>query len=136
MIMGDTCTRACAFCNVKTGLPNSLDQNEPVQRADATAPAWPCTHCGYFGSHIYLADWWGAAFGRHHTGHPRALSGYDDRGAYALLLRKAGALEIVVGAKPDVFNHNLETVPSLFAEPDHNARLGEHRSIELFHPLQ
>ena len=37
MIMGDTCTRACAFCNVKTGLPNSLDQNEPVQVADATA---------------------------------------------------------------------------------------------------
>jgi lipoic acid synthetase len=37
MIMGDTCTRACAFCNVKTGLPGALDANEPVHVAEATA---------------------------------------------------------------------------------------------------
>ena len=114
MIMGDTCTRACAFCNVKTGLPRALDANEPARVADAVAKLGL--------SHVVvtsvdrddLAD--GGA--RHFAGVIAAIRGASPATTIEVLtpdfLRKAGALEIVVAAKPDVFNHNLETVASKY----------------------
>ncbi len=114
MIMGDTCTRACAFCNVKTGLPRGLDPNEPGRVADAVAKLGL--------SHVVvtsvdrddLAD--GGA--RHFAATIEAIRAVSPKTTIEVLtpdfLRKPGALEIVVAAKPDVFNHNLETVASKY----------------------
>ncbi|TAH65680.1 MAG: lipoyl synthase [Rhodopseudomonas palustris] len=122
MIMGDTCTRACAFCNVKTGLPAALDRSEPDNVAEATAKLGL--------SHIVLtsvdrddlADG-GAA---HIAATIAAVRGRCPDTTIEVLtpdfLRKDGALEIVVAAKPDVFNHNLETVPARYLEVRPGAR--------------
>ncbi len=110
MIMGEICTRACAFCNVATGKPAPLDQAEPESVAKAVAKMGL--------SHVVitsvdrddLAD--GGA--QHFADVIRAIRAMSPTTTIEVLtpdfLRKDGALEIVVAAKPDVFNHNLETV--------------------------
>jgi lipoic acid synthetase len=114
MIMGDTCTRACAFCNVKTGLPGPLDPSEPAHVADATAKLGLAHIVVTSVDRDDLAD--GGA--RHFADTIRAIRERCPQTTIEVLtpdfLRKDGALEIVVDAKPDVFNHNLETVPSLY----------------------
>jgi lipoic acid synthetase len=114
MIMGDTCTRACAFCNVKTGLPGELDRDEPAHVADATAKLGLAHIVVTSVDRDDLAD--GGA--RHFADTIRAIRARCPQTTIEVLtpdfLRKDGALEIVVEAKPDVFNHNLETVPSLY----------------------
>jgi lipoyl synthase len=114
MIMGDTCTRACAFCNVKTGLPGALDANEPSHVADATAKLGLAHIVVTSVDRDDLPD--GGA--RHFAETIRAIRERCPQTTIEVLtpdfLRKEGALEIVVEAKPDVFNHNLETVPSLY----------------------
>jgi lipoyl synthase len=114
MIMGDTCTRACAFCNVKTGLPGPLDLSEPAHVADATAKLGLAHIVVTSVDRDDLAD--GGA--RHFADTIRAIRERCPQTTIEVLtpdfLRKDGALEIVVDAKPDVFNHNLETVPSLY----------------------
>jgi lipoic acid synthetase len=114
MIMGDTCTRACAFCNVKTGRPGELDQGEPVHVAEATARLGLAHIVVTSVDRDDLAD--GGA--RHFADTIRAIRARCPQTTIEVLtpdfLRKDGALEIVVEAKPDVFNHNLETVPSLY----------------------
>jgi lipoic acid synthetase len=114
MIMGDTCTRACAFCNVKTGLPAPLDPKEPEHIAQAVFKLGL--------EHVVitsvdrddLAD--GGA--EHFAQVIRAIRALSPKTTIEILtpdfLRKEGALEIVVAARPDVFNHNLETVPSKY----------------------
>jgi lipoyl synthase len=112
MIMGDTCTRACAFCNVKTGLPNALDQDEPLKVADAVAKL------GLHHVVITSVDRDDLSDGgaQHFADVIHAIRARSPQTTIEILtpdfLRKDGALEIVVAAKPDVFNHNLETVPS------------------------
>jgi len=114
MIMGDTCTRACAFCNVRTGIPGPLDIEEPERVGDAVAK---------LGLHHVvitsvdrddLADGGGA----HFAAVIRAIRAQSPGTTIEVLtpdfLRKDGAVEVVVEAKPDVFNHNLETVPSKY----------------------
>ena len=112
MIMGDTCTRACAFCNVRTGMPQPLDVNEPENVADAVAKLGL--------EHVVITsvdrddlDDGGA---QHFVETIAAIRKRSPRTTIEILtpdfLRKEGALEKVVAAKPDVFNHNLETVPS------------------------
>jgi lipoic acid synthetase len=114
MIMGDTCTRACAFCNVKTGLPGALDANEPSHVADATAKLGLAYIVVTSVDRDDLPD--GGA--RHFAETIRAIRERCPQTTIEVLtpdfLRKDGALEIVVEARPDVFNHNLETVPSLY----------------------
>jgi lipoyl synthase len=114
MIMGDTCTRACAFCNVKTGLPGALDPHEPNRVAEATATLG-LTHVVVTSvDRDDLADG-GAA---HFAAVIRAVRARCTSTTIEVLtpdfLRKGGAAETVVAARPDVFNHNLETVPSLY----------------------
>jgi len=114
MIMGDTCTRACAFCNVKTGLPGPLDGEEPNRVADAVA------RLGL--RHVVITsvdrDDLPDGGARHFANVITAVRGANPETTIEVLtpdfLRKEGALEIVVAARPDVFNHNLETVPSLY----------------------
>lgn len=114
MIMGDTCTRACAFCNVRTGLPGALDLLEPQNVAEATAKLGL--------AHIVVTsvdrddlDDGGA---EHFAQTIRAIRERCPQTTIEVLtpdfLRKNGALEKVVAAKPDVFNHNLETVASRY----------------------
>ena len=114
MMMGDTCTRACAFCNVKTGLPGPLDPNEPARVADATAKLGLAHIVVTSVDRDDLAD----GGGRHFADTIRAIRGRCPQTTIEVLtpdfLRKDGALEVVVEARPDVFNHNLETVPSLY----------------------
>ena len=114
MILGDTCTRACAFCNVKTGMPGALDPNEPIHVADATAKLGLAHVVVTSVDRDDLADG-----GAHHFAQTiRAIrercSGTTIEVLTPDFLRKDGALERVVEARPDVFNHNLETVPSLY----------------------
>ena len=122
MIMGDTCTRACAFCNVKTGLPGALDANEPDNVAQAVAKLGL--------DHIVITSVdrddlpdGGAA---HFAATIRAIRARTPNTTIEVLtpdfLRKPGALEVVVEATPDIYNHNLETVPSLYLKIRPGAR--------------
>ncbi|MGJ4939348.1 lipoyl synthase [Bradyrhizobium sp. HKCCYLS1011] len=122
MIMGDTCTRACAFCNVKTGLPDTLDASEPEHVAEATFKLG-LTHVVVTSvDRDDLADG-GAA---HIAATIRAIRDRCPTTTIEVLtpdfLRKDSALELVVAAKPDVFNHNLETVPSRYLSVRPGAR--------------
>jgi lipoyl synthase len=114
MIMGDTCTRACAFCNVKTGVPGALDLNEPLHVAEATAKLG-LKHVVVTSVDRDDLDDGGAA---HFAAVIRAIRAQCPTTTIEVLtpdfLRKDGALPTVVAAKPDVFNHNLETVPSKY----------------------
>lgn len=114
MIMGDTCTRACAFCNVKTGLPGALDLEEPVNVARAVA------EMGL--SHVVITsvdrdDLIDGGAG-HFAEVVRAVRRLNPATTIEILtpdfLRKEGAAETVIDSRPDVFNHNLETVPRLY----------------------
>ncbi|MCC7283407.1 MAG: lipoyl synthase [Acetobacteraceae bacterium] len=114
MIMGDVCTRACAFCNVATGLPGQLDADEPRRVGDAVAKLGLRHVVVTSVDRDDLAD--GGA--RHFAHTIRAIRAAAPGTTIEVLtpdfLRKDGALEIVVEARPDVFNHNLETVPRLY----------------------
>ena len=111
MIMGDTCTRACAFCNVKTGMPNPLDAEEPAKVADAVATLGLRHVVITSVDRDDLAD--GGA--QHFVDVINAIRASAPGTTIEILtpdfLRKEGALEKVAEARPDVFNHNLETVP-------------------------
>jgi lipoic acid synthetase len=114
MIMGDTCTRACAFCNVKTGMPGALDAGEPEHVAEATRKLG-LTHIVVTSvDRDDLADGGAEHFAQTITAIRRACPQTTIEVLTPDFLRKPGALEVVVAAKPDVFNHNLETVPSRY----------------------
>lgn len=112
MIMGDTCTRACAFCNVKTGLPGILDAAEPQHVAEATAKLGL--------SHVVITSVDRDDLADGGAGHFAAViaairARCPDTTIEVLtpdFLRRDGAPATVVAARPDIFNHNLETVPS------------------------
>lgn len=112
LIMGEICTRACAFCNVTTGLPDALDCNEPVNVAEAVK-TMGLNHAVITSVDRDDLDDGGA---RHFVDVIKAIRQTSPETTIEVLtpdfLRKKGALEKVVAAKPDVFNHNLETVPS------------------------
>jgi lipoic acid synthetase len=114
MIMGDTCTRACAFCNVRTGLPAPLDPQEPLHVAEAIAKLG-LAHVVVTSVDRDDLDDGGAA---HFAEVIRAIRACCRETTIEVLtpdfLRKPGAVEKVVAATPDVFNHNLETVPSKY----------------------
>jgi lipoic acid synthetase len=114
MIMGDTCTRACSFCNVRTGQPDALAADEPRRVADAVA------RLGL--RHVVITSVdrddlpdGGAA---HFAAVIQAIRAAAPDTTIEVLtpdfLRKPGGAEVVAAARPDVFNHNLETVPRLY----------------------
>ncbi|HEY3694797.1 lipoyl synthase [Phenylobacterium sp.] len=114
MIMGDTCTRACAFCNVATGKPEPLDPTEPVRVAEAVAKMGLKHVVITSVDRDDLADGGAAHFAEVVRAIRRAAPGTTIEILTPDFLRKAGAAEQVIDAKPDVFNHNLETVPRLY----------------------
>jgi len=112
MIMGEICTRACAFCNVRTGMPTALDTSEPMNVAN-TVKTLGLKHVVITSvDRDDLSD--GGA--QHFVEVIQAVREVSPSTTIEILtpdfLRKEGAMETVVAAKPDVFNHNLETVPS------------------------
>ncbi|WP_244532203.1 lipoyl synthase [Methylocapsa palsarum] len=122
MIMGDTCTRACAFCNVRTGLPGALDSGEPERVADAVQKLGLAHVVITSVDRDDLPDGGAQHFARVIVA-IRALSPATTIEVLTPdFLRKPGALESVIAAKPDVFNHNLETVPSRYLNVRPGAR--------------
>ncbi len=114
MIMGDTCTRACAFCNVRTGLPLPLDAGEP-QRVARSVAQLELEHVVITSvDRDDLADGGAAHFAQTIAAIRAKSPGTTIEVLTPDFLRKNNALEVVVEAKPDVFNHNLETVPALY----------------------
>ena len=122
MIMGDTCTRACAFCNVATGLPGPLDSAEPTRVAAAVAELGLAHVVITSVDRDDLAD--GGA--EHFAQTIRAIRAATPATTIEVLtpdfLRKDGAAATVVAAGPDIYNHNLETVPALYLKIRPGAR--------------
>src|SRR5438552_5702619 len=122
MILGAVCTRACTFCNVATGRPDLIDPHEPERVGDAVAKLGL--------NHIVvtsvdrddLEDGGAGHFARTIAAIRAAAPATTIEVLVPDFLRKDGAIEIVVAAKPDVLNHNLETVPRLYGEVRPGAR--------------
>ena len=114
MILGEICTRACAFCNVSTGLPQDVDAYEPQKIAEAV------NEMGLQHVVITSVDRDDLADGgaQHFVDVIEAIREMSPKTTIEILtpdfLRKDGAVETVIDARPDVFNHNLETVPRLY----------------------
>ena len=134
MILGSTCTRSCRFCNVKTGKPDMLDPHEPERLADTVGKLGlkhvvitsvdrddlPDGGAGHFARCITLIK-----LSSPHTTIEVLTPDF---------LRKPGAVEIVVDAKPDVYNHNLETVPRLYSAVRPGARY--FNSLNVLHTVK
>ena len=122
MILGDTCTRACAFCNIKTGLPGPVNQDEVGHVADAVV------EMGL--KHVVITsvdrDDLSDGGAEHFVNVINKIRKKSPATSIEILtpdfLRKQGAVEAVIDAKPDVFNHNLETVPRLYLKIRPGAR--------------
>ena len=122
MIMGDICTRACSFCNVATGKPNKLDLSEPIRVAKSVARLNL--------NHVVITSvdrddlYDGGA--DHFVATITDIRKYSPNTSIEILtpdfLKKNGALQKVINAKPDVFNHNLETIPRLYPSVRPGAR--------------
>ena len=134
MILGSVCTRACAFCNVATGRPDLLDPHEPENVGKAVATLGL--------KHVVITsvdrddlDDGGAQHFAQTISAIRAQS--PDTSIEVLtpdFLRKDGAVEIVVAARPDVFNHNMETVPRLYPSIRPGARY--FHSLSVLHKVK
>src|SRR5580692_1490593 len=122
MIMGDVCTRACAFCNVRTGLPGALDAGEPARVADAVAKLGLNHVVVTSVDRDDLADGGAGHFAQVIAAIRVAAPKMTIEVLTPDFLRKDGALEVVVAARPDVFNHNLETVASKYLSVRPGAR--------------
>jgi lipoic acid synthetase len=122
MIMGEICTRACSFCNVATGKPYKLDLSEPIRVAKSVARLNL--------NHVVITSvdrddlYDGGA--DHFVATIKDIRKYSPNTSIEILtpdfLKKNGALQKVINAKPDVFNHNLETVPRLYPSVRPGAR--------------
>ena len=116
MIMGDICTRACAFCNVKTGLPNQLDPNEHIRVANATKDLNL--------NHVVITsvdrDDLPDGGAEHFVKTISEIKKINPKTTVEILtpdfLRKGDVYKKIVDSKPDVFNHNIETVPSNYTK--------------------
>jgi lipoic acid synthetase len=114
MIMGDICTRACSFCNVTTGMPGLLDADEPARVADAVAKLGLRHVVVTSVDRDDLKDGGAGHFAATIAAIRAAAPDTTIEVLTPDFLRKPGAMEIVADARPDVFNHNLETVPRLY----------------------
>src|SRR5437588_3052897 len=122
MILGAVCTRACTFCNVATGRPDHVDPHEPARVGEAVAKLGL--------NHIVVTSVDRDDLGDGGAGHfARTIAAIRAAAPQTTIevlvpdfLKKHGAIETVIAARPDVLNHNLETVPRLYAEVRPGAR--------------
>jgi lipoic acid synthetase len=122
MILGSVCTRTCSFCNVETGRPDALDPHEPERLAQAAAALGLAHIVVTSVDRDDLADGGAAHFARCIERLRARAPAMTIEVLTPDFLRKEGAAEIIAAAKPDVFNHNLETVPRLYAQVRPGAR--------------
>lgn len=114
MIMGDTCTRACAFCNIKTGVPGALNPHEPANLAEAVGKL-ALKHVVITSvDRDDLGDGGAKHFAECITAIKQSSPGTTIEVLTPDFLRKEDSIRIVAEAKPDVYNHNIETVPRLY----------------------
>ena len=134
MILGSVCTRACAFCNVETGRPDLLDPHEPERLAIAV---------GKLGlEHVVITSVDRDDLPDGGAGHfAECIRAIRNSAPYTTIeiltpdfLKKDGAIEVVVKARPDVYNHNIETVPSLYKTIRPGARY--FHSLNLLHNVK
>lgn len=134
MILGSTCTRACAFCNVKTGIPDLLDPHEPDNLAQA-AKKLGLKHIVITSvDRDDLEDGGAEHFAQCITKIRQAAPGTTIEVLTPDFLRKEKSIEILVKARPDVYNHNIETVPSLYNTIRPGARY--FNSLNLLHTVK
>lgn len=114
IILGSTCTRACAFCNIKTGRPDLLDPHEPERLSEAVKKLGLKHVVITSVDRDDLDDGGANHFARCISLVRETSPGTTIEVLTPDFMRKVGALEIVVKARPDVYNHNIETVPSLY----------------------
>ncbi len=134
MILGSVCTRACAFCNVKTGKPDLVDPHEPQRLAEAISKLAI--------EHVVITsvdrDDLEDGGGKHFASCIQEIRQISPKTTIEVLtpdfLKKDGAVELVVAAKPDVYNHNIETVPSLYKKIRPGARY--YNSLHLLHRVK
>ncbi|MES2215397.1 MAG: lipoyl synthase [Pseudomonadota bacterium] len=134
MILGSTCTRACSFCNIKTGRPDLLDPHEPERLAEAVLKLG-LTHVVITSvDRDDLEDGGAAHFAECILNIRKLTPNTTIEVLTPDFLRKKNAPEIVIDAKPDVYNHNIETVPSLY----HSIRPGAryYNSLSLLHSVK
>jgi lipoyl synthase len=122
MILGAVCTRACTFCNVATGRPDRLDPHEPQRVGEAVAALGLAHIVVTSVDRDDLADGGADHFARTIAAIRSAAPATTIEVLVPDFLHKEGAIETVVAARPDVLNHNLETVPRLYAEVRPGAR--------------
>src|ERR1700742_4663735 len=122
MVLGDICTRACAFCNVKTGKPGAVDAHEPAHVAEAVKKLG-LRHVVITSVDRDDLDDGGAA---HWVAVIEAVRAANPNTTIEVLTpdfrKKMGCVDLVAQAKPDVYNHNLETVPRLYRKIRASAR--------------
>ncbi|MCC8368702.1 MAG: lipoyl synthase [Rickettsia endosymbiont of Oxypoda opaca] len=134
MILGSVCTRACRFCNIATGRPDLLDPHEPQRLAEAVKKLNL--------QHVVITsvdrDDLEDGGARHFANCIQEIRYSSPTTTIEILtpdfLRKDGAAEIIAAAKPDVFNHNVETVPSLYKKIRPGARY--YNSLSLLHNIK
>jgi len=131
MIMGEICTRACAFCNVATGKPDALNPHEPMNVAQAAAKLGLKHVVVTSVDRDDLPDGGGDHFAKTIQAIQLLSPGTTVEVLTPDFLRKNGGLEAVIAAKPDVFNHNLETVPRLYPSVRPGARYFQ--SLRILH---
>jgi lipoic acid synthetase len=134
MIMGDTCTRACAFCNVATGIPRALDLDEPSRVGDAVAQLGLAHVVVTSVDRDDLADGGAVHFAAVIASIRERSPGTTIEILTPDFMQKEDAIEVVVAAKPDVFNHNIETVPRLYPVVRPGSRY--FTSLELLHRVK
>jgi len=134
MILGSVCTRACAFCNIATGIPDLLDPHEPERLAMAIAKLGLKHVVITSVDRDDLPDGGAAHFAESINRIRQTSPSTTIEILTPDFLRKEGALEIVVAARPDVYNHNIETVPSLYQRIRPGARY--FHSLNLLHNVK
>jgi lipoic acid synthetase len=134
MILGSVCTRSCRFCNVATGIPDLLDPHEPERLADAISKL-DLKHVVITSvDRDDLEDGGAAHFAKCIEQIRKSSPETTIEVLTPDFLRKDGAIEIIVKAKPDVYNHNIETVPSLYKKIRPGARY--FNSLHLLHQVK
>lgn len=122
MILGSVCTRACRFCNIATGMPDKLDPHEPERVAEALSTLGLAHVVVTSVDRDDLPDGGAAHFARVICAIRARSPGTTIEVLTPDFLRKEGAIDVVVEAGPDVYNHNLETIPRLYASVRPGAR--------------
>lgn len=134
MILGSVCTRSCKFCNVATGRPDKLDPHEPENLAHAVSKLGLKHVVITSVDRDDLDDGGAEHFAQCITAIRKRSTDATIEVLTPDFLNKPGALELVVEARPDVYNHNIETVPSLYREIRSSARY--YNSLNLLHRVK